>query len=105
MATKRDLRRSRTDWVRTIRIELISAGFSQLSMHALHDTLRNPQCRVSTLKPAFSALPLEHSRFVAEDAANGSFAQTPQFRHFGYAVVLLESGTGGSLLSQRCRLA
>jgi hypothetical protein len=37
----------------------------------------------------------QHSRFVAENAANCSFAQSPQLRYFSYTIMPLESDTAG----------
>jgi len=63
-------------------------------MHSLHDTFWNSQCRVSPFKPGFSAFPLEYAWLVAKNAADRSFAETPQFRYFTHAIMSLESDTG-----------
>lgn len=48
--------------------------FPELPVHALNNTLRDSQRGIASLKPRFSVLPLDHSRFVGEDAPDCSFA-------------------------------
>jgi hypothetical protein len=48
--------------------------FPELPMHPLNNTFRDSQRRIASLKPSFTVLPLDHSRFVGENTADCSFA-------------------------------
>src|SRR6266851_5145352 len=48
--------------------------FSKLPMHSLHDTFRDSQRGIASLKPCFTVLPLDHARFVGENTPDCSFA-------------------------------
>jgi len=48
--------------------------FPELPMHPLHDTFRDSQRSIASLKPCFTVLPLDHPRFVGENTPDCSFA-------------------------------
>src|SRR5216684_9149187 len=48
--------------------------FSELPVHPLYDTFRDSQSGIASLKPCFTVLPLDHPRFVGENAPDRSFA-------------------------------
>jgi hypothetical protein len=64
-------------------------------MYSLHDALGDPQRRVTSLKPCLAAFPLDDSRFIAENAADCSFAKAPQFSYFAHAIVPFKCDAGG----------
>ena len=47
-------------------------------MDTQDDCFGDAQCRITTLKPSFSASPFQYTRLIFEDSTYGVFAQIPQ---------------------------